>query len=107
MKAHRYDKSGLIIAGLWLIGLAALLEARWIWPGILFLGGATALVAAYRHPERRDAGRAGAAMVLLGVWATMRFSLPALFVCLGTGMIASALLRGAAEPKPYVDSTLD
>lgn len=107
MKAHRYDKSGLIIAGLWLIGLAALLEARRVWPGILFLCGATALVAAYRHPERRHAGRAGAAMILLGVWATMRFSLPALFVGVGAAMIDFALLRGAAEPKPYVDSTLD
>ncbi len=107
MNADPHDRSNLVIAGLWLIGLAALLEFRWIWPGILFLGGATALVRAYYQPGKRDAARAGIAMILVGCWASLRFSLPALLVLIGVGMIVSALLRPATEPKPFVDRTLD
>jgi hypothetical protein len=82
-------------------------EVRWIWPGILFLGGATALVAAQYRPERRHAGRIGLAMIVLGIWAVMRFALPALLIGLGTAIILAALLPRPAEPKPEDNGQLN
>lgn len=107
MVAGNSSKSSLMIAGIWLIGLALLIETPWIWPGVLFLAGATALVRAYYHPGSRGFARAGIATILVGVWAILRFSLPALMVGLGVILIVSALLQTTAEAKPVIDRTLD
>lgn len=106
---HDYDrrKSNLLVLGVGLLGLALLLETRWIWPGLLFLGGTIALVRSYSRPEADRAARLGVALILLGIWATLRFSIPALLVGLGFAMILSALSRSTSVAKPYVDRNLD
>lgn len=107
MNARPRDNFRVIVAVIWLVGLAALVEARWIWPGVLFLGGITALVASKYRPERRHAGRAGLAMIVLGIWATMRFTLPALLIGLGTAIIIAVLLAEPPRPKPEDNGQLD
>jgi hypothetical protein len=107
LKARPRDNFKLIVALIWVIGLATLFEARVIWPGILFLGGATALVASRYRPEWRNAGRIGTAMLVLGVWATMRFSLPALVFALGTAIIIAAIFRRPPEENPADEFDLD
>ncbi|MDG3003113.1 hypothetical protein [Paludisphaera mucosa] len=107
MNAYDSQRNRHLTIGIWLVGLGFLLAARRIWPGILFVGGAVALVQAYYDPERRNAGRAGIAMILLGLWAMLSFSAPVLFVGLGVWMIFSAIAASTATRKPFVDQTLD
>lgn len=89
--------------------MAALLRARFVWPGILFLGGATALIVGRYHPDRRNAGRVGTALIVLGVWITTRFSFPALLIALGTAIIVAAIFRQTPDSKlaPGPDHELD
>jgi hypothetical protein len=103
---HR-DKAGNLSAGIWLIGIGLLLASRSFWPGILFLAGATSLIQAYAHPDRRGSARGGILLILLGLWAIMRFSVPFLLVAFGVWMILSAVTSAVPVRKPFVDQTLD
>ncbi len=87
--------------------MAALLRVRFVWPGILFLGGVTALVVGRYRPELRHAGRIGTALIVLGVWITTRFNFPALLIALGTAIIIAAIFRQTPDSKTDVDHELD
>lgn len=96
-----------LLVAVWLIGLGVLYASKRFWPGILFLGGATALIQAYYYPERRNTGRFGVFMILLGLWAMLRLSLPVLLIGLGVYLIFSSLFSTGVRRKPHVDQTLD
>ncbi|WP_165075711.1 hypothetical protein [Paludisphaera rhizosphaerae] len=96
-----------LLVAVWLVGLGVLYASKRFWPGILFLAGATALIQAYYYPERRNTGRFGVFMILLGLWAMLRLSLPFLLIGLGVYLIFSSLSSMGAGRKPHVDQTLD
>lgn len=104
------DKSRILTGCVWLVGLGVLFETRMWWPGILFLGAATAWIqawSAYGPDDRRGMIRVGAVLALVGFWALTRFSPAFLFVGLGVLGAVWALRTPPISQKPYVDHRLD
>lgn len=104
------DRSRILTGCVWLVGLGVLFETRMWWPGILFLGAATAWIqawAGYGADDRRGMIRAGAILALVGLWALTRFNMAFLLVGFGALGVVSALRTPPVSRKPYVDHRLD
>lgn len=96
-----------LLVAVWLIGLGVLYVSKRFWPGILFLVGASALIQAYHDPGRRNTGRFGVFMILLGLWAMLRLSLPVLLIALGVYLIFSSLSSTSRRRKSQIDQSFD
>lgn len=105
------DRSRILTGCVWLVGLGVLFETRMWWPGILFLGAATAWIqawAGYGTDDRRGMIRAGAVLALVGFWALTRFSPAFPLVALGVlGAVWVMRTTPSVPRKPYVDHRLD
>ena len=98
-----------------LIGLGCLFYFGF-WPGILFLCGGIMLIRSLYQPRSRGDFESAAALIGLGVWASLHFNVGALFIIAGAGMLISMGLRNFgmyrpvnrnAKPEPPSDGYLD
>jgi hypothetical protein len=103
------ERHGMVLGGLWLIGLGILFATRAWWPGIMFVIAATAIVEGYFNDQRWYGVQSGYWAAFIGVWALFRFSLVFLLVGLGISSILGALIKPNpfTKPKPVVDRSLE
>jgi hypothetical protein len=106
MQRH-WQQSSAITAGIWLIGLGILFATRFWWPGILILVAVTSIVQGWSLGRPGNGLHVAFWMILIAVWAMVRFSTAFLFIALGLYVIFSAMVKPEILRKPYVDNTLE
>jgi len=104
---YHSQQSNAITAGIWLIGLGVLFATRFWWPGILILVAITSIVQGWSLGRRGDGLHVAFWMILIAVWAMVRFSMAFFFIALGLYVIFSAMIKPDVFRKPYFDNTLE